>query len=72
MGTLAFIDPANWGVAWPPIVEQKRVAIRVCAHLCDGIRLSDASRNLIYKLVVVSSMEGFAPPFSTEEACSKT
>ncbi len=42
MGTLGFIDPANGGVAWPPIVEQTRVAIRMCPHLCDGIRLRDA------------------------------
>ena len=52
MGTLGFIDPVNGGMA--PIVEQTRVAIRMC-----------------YKLVVSSSIEGFGPPFSTEEACSK-
>ena len=35
MGTLSFIDPGKSG-GWPPIVEQTRAAIRICAHLCDA------------------------------------
>lgn len=44
MGTLSFIDPGKSG-GWPPIVEQTRAAIRMCAHLCDALRCSARTKS---------------------------
>jgi hypothetical protein len=72
MGTLGLSTQRIGGVM-APINEQMTVAhpnVRPVVRWYKAKRCSSPELN--YKPVGGSSMEGFGPPFSTKEACSKT